>query len=308
MFNYAEMPTADLLSLLIQEEDRVTRQHIEELVRRGEEAAEPLRAILTNEDYWYEGQGGDYWMPFHAIAILSAIPDEKALPGLIDMLPHAYFSNHDWVFEILPASLAQFGEQAVEPLMGFIDQYRGAYRDNPDYSNCRHDCSAALTRIALENDVSRDRITSFVCGLFTNPEEDDKMFLSLSAAHPVALDGDRGVNALEAAYRRGAILTSIAGKFNDFIKSFDNSSSELLIDLETGLFDFYSPRAIEERRRERAAQKKEKLYWGADEVAVPTGYNVSQGGNLVRDEKVGRNDPCPCGSGKKYKKCCGASE
>ncbi|MDD5309763.1 MAG: SEC-C metal-binding domain-containing protein [Deltaproteobacteria bacterium] len=22
--------------------------------------------------------------------------------------------------------------------------------------------------------------------------------------------------------------------------------------------------------------------------------------------KVGRNDPCPCGSGKKYKKCCGA--
>ncbi len=23
------------------------------------------------------------------------------------------------------------------------------------------------------------------------------------------------------------------------------------------------------------------------------------------DEKIGRNDPCPCGSGKKYKKCCG---
>ncbi|MBO5374542.1 MAG: SEC-C domain-containing protein, partial [Clostridia bacterium] len=28
----------------------------------------------------------------------------------------------------------------------------------------------------------------------------------------------------------------------------------------------------------------------------------------VRVEKVGRNDPCPCGSGKKYKKCCGASQ
>ena len=27
---------------------------------------------------------------------------------------------------------------------------------------------------------------------------------------------------------------------------------------------------------------------------------------VVRSEpKVGRNDPCPCGSGKKYKKCCG---
>lgn len=28
----------------------------------------------------------------------------------------------------------------------------------------------------------------------------------------------------------------------------------------------------------------------------------------IRNEnKVGRNDPCPCGSGKKYKKCCGAA-
>lgn len=26
------------------------------------------------------------------------------------------------------------------------------------------------------------------------------------------------------------------------------------------------------------------------------------------EEKVGRNDPCPCGSGKKYKKCCGAND
>ena len=27
---------------------------------------------------------------------------------------------------------------------------------------------------------------------------------------------------------------------------------------------------------------------------------------VVKGDKVGRNDPCPCGSGKKYKKCCGA--
>lgn len=33
-------------------------------------------------------------------------------------------------------------------------------------------------------------------------------------------------------------------------------------------------------------------------------------GNMVKSQpvsvtKIGRNDPCPCGSGKKYKKCCG---
>jgi len=31
-----------------------------------------------------------------------------------------------------------------------------------------------------------------------------------------------------------------------------------------------------------------------------------QSRTLVKGEKIGRNDPCPCGSGKKYKKCCGA--
>lgn len=28
-------------------------------------------------------------------------------------------------------------------------------------------------------------------------------------------------------------------------------------------------------------------------------------GTIIKEAKVGRNDPCPCGSGKKYKKCCG---
>jgi uncharacterized protein YecA (UPF0149 family) len=32
---------------------------------------------------------------------------------------------------------------------------------------------------------------------------------------------------------------------------------------------------------------------------------VEQTQQPIRVEKIGRNDPCPCGSGKKYKKCCG---
>ncbi|GFP78219.1 SEC-C metal-binding domain-containing protein [Clostridium fungisolvens] len=40
------------------------------------------------------------------------------------------------------------------------------------------------------------------------------------------------------------------------------------------------------------------------EIAVQ--YRESK---IARNEnKIGRNDPCPCGSGKKYKKCCGKGE
>jgi uncharacterized protein YchJ len=29
---------------------------------------------------------------------------------------------------------------------------------------------------------------------------------------------------------------------------------------------------------------------------------------VIKPFQVGRNDPCPCGSGKKYKKCCGSND
>lgn len=50
------------------------------------------------------------------------------------------------------------------------------------------------------------------------------------------------------------------------------------------------------------------------EAAKITAENVGGGdtkGRTVvktKSQKVGRNDPCPCGSGKKYKKCCGRDE
>jgi preprotein translocase subunit SecA len=37
------------------------------------------------------------------------------------------------------------------------------------------------------------------------------------------------------------------------------------------------------------------------------GSDTSASQTVVKGAKVGRNDPCPCGSGKKYKKCCGSS-
>ncbi len=41
-----------------------------------------------------------------------------------------------------------------------------------------------------------------------------------------------------------------------------------------------------------------------EEIKMP-----EKGKTIVREEpKVGRNDPCPCGSGKKYKKCCGMNQ
>ncbi|UCG16509.1 MAG: SEC-C domain-containing protein [Phycisphaerales bacterium] len=54
------------------------------------------------------------------------------------------------------------------------------------------------------------------------------------------------------------------------------------------------------RRREEEEQHAKKLPT-EEEPELPPPVDPIQSDT----EKVGRNDPCPCGSGKKYKKCCG---
>ena len=68
----------------------------------------------------------------------------------------------------------------------------------------------------------------------------------------------------------------------------------------------------------------EKLYYNMVEAKAEWLYNLPQwdnildaekrkeidhaqkiSGTVVKPKKIGRNDPCPCGSGKKYKHCCG---
>jgi len=64
--------------------------------------------------------------------------------------------------------------------------------------------------------------------------------------------------------------------------------------------------------RQRSARSRERT--DAVRAPAPQAQAAAVGGNgsprqPVRvDRKVGRNDPCPCGSGKKYKKCCGRGD
>jgi preprotein translocase subunit SecA len=55
--------------------------------------------------------------------------------------------------------------------------------------------------------------------------------------------------------------------------------------------------ALEKRKRQQAEMR---LTRGGEQPAQSQQQPMKREG-----EKIGRNDPCPCGSGKKYKKCCG---
>jgi len=73
---------------------------------------------------------------------------------------------------------------------------------------------------------------------------------------------------------------------------------------ETGYVEFVAHFINDGQRhahRERSLFRKEDGRWYFLEEA-----NLKNA-PIVKGPQPGRNDPCPCGSGKKYKKCCGAA-
>jgi preprotein translocase subunit SecA len=67
-----------------------------------------------------------------------------------------------------------------------------------------------------------------------------------------------------------------------------------------------SPEEIQ-RRRLAARRRGGMQFTGPNQGAAAAGEEAGKVKTVIRDQpKVGRNDPCPCGSGKKYKKCHGA--
>ena len=145
--------------------------------------------------------------------------------------------------------------------------------------------------------VSAGLVLRILAGIARDESEDRE--LCYSAAH-VLLDFPR------PQYR--ALLEQLAAQQEDERRAFDmqeicDAYEDLHDKPDWARFDdpldFYSAEAVAERQayRERGEDWDEANIHDMDSLVIDQPY--------VRETpKVGRNDPCPCGSGKKYKKCC----
>lgn len=103
------------------------------------------------------------------------------------------------------------------------------------------------------------------------------------------------------------IMTGFLDGINESLKGYENPLEEM-----------------EESTVVKIEIDPEKLYYNMVEAKASWLYELPQwdmilteekrkelykaqkaSGTVVKGKKIGRNDPCPCGSGKKYKKCCG---
>ncbi len=82
----------------------------------------------------------------------------------------------------------------------------------------------------------------------------------------------------------------------DPLREYQKESFELFLDmLEQSKLDTVRKLYAVQPAREELTRDEPVMFFNKTDEAL----------SMQKDKKIGRNDPCPCGSGKKYKKCCG---
>lgn len=84
----------------------------------------------------------------------------------------------------------------------------------------------------------------------------------------------------------------------DPVRAYNNEGFEMFEDMNHSIKEdtvrgMFNVQPVEEIERKQVAHETSAT--GGEEINKP----------VVKGKKIGRNDPCPCGSGKKYKNCCG---
>ena len=122
----------------------------------------------------------------------------------------------------------------------------------------------------------------------------------------------------------------LAGKFSELVEKFEANPvifMGFLDGIQTSLNNPFDLEKIDENSDIDLDVDFEKLFFNMLKAEAEYLYTLPQWENILSEEKMieiikdykrsktvhkekepGRNDPCPCGSGKKYKKCCGANK
>ena len=103
----------------------------------------------------------------------------------------------------------------------------------------------------------------------------------------------RGIHLRAYGQKDPVVMYRVEGfdMFDQMINAIREDTSRLMLTVQI--------RTQEEPKREQIAKPTSTSSDGTDKARTV---------RKTASQKVGRNDPCPCGSGKKYKKCCGRGD
>ena len=276
-----------LLRIIATSSDAVPFPLIEEAVRRGESMEAEMIAILDDEISWTaDPDEPRYWLPLHAIMVLGLFESERAglaLARALRTVADSGFELADWLDGNWPALLRNKPDSVLPEFRTLLD-------DSTVDAGYRAMSAAVLLAAAQRQGPQPLDDMLDVIAAKAADEREELELRQLLAADLLAMPRERHRAVLQSLAdvrsEMGVMYLSA-----DVDAAFDAMVDEPEWDRFFNPWSFYSEDAI----AERAAR------W-AEEAIETDGLYLEP---YVREfPKVGRNDPCPCGSGRKYKKCC----
>lgn len=246
-----------------------------ELGFTGAHVAELIR-MATDLDLHNSGsESAEIWAPLHAwraLAQLRAVEAARPLVLLFQRLPH-----DDWVFEELPTVFPMIGPATIPTLEAFLGD------DGVD-EMCRISVPRCLEYMARDHPGEHDACVGVLVRQLQKFETNGPLLNAFLISGLIDLDATQAIDLIRQAFSQDRVDLSVAGDVED-------------VEIEMGL---RTRRSTPRPRYGPLADFFEPLGLADHDIDDPPfGYSPPR-----RVAKVGRNDPCPCGSGKKYKKCC----
>lgn len=229
-------------------------------------AAEPRLLELIGDDRLFEREArGRGWTPLHAIEILGALGSTAAIPRLLELLEVC--ECDEYAYNKASYALEAIGGPALEPCLA-------AYAATDD-EEFRRSLGCVLAGLKVRD----ERIYEILVDEF---EED----LMLGASNFAEYGDARALELLAKALDEYEIVDDVE----------DGLVNHEVIDICDALVELTGE--LTQRQQAKLARVK----------AIHQRWLEQQDAGLdpideARDELPGRNDPCHCGSGKKYKKC-----
>ena len=303
MTDFGALSDERLLGLLSTEEDRLPLAAVQEILRRIDRL-EPLLSTLLSSNAAWRDQGPAWWAPIHAVRILALSGRPSAFDAVVGAIRRAFAEKRDWIILESAAHLAAFGPACAARL----EALAGNAAEDDDV---RSDTLDALASLALLGDIPADGVLRLAAAVVRERKADppDEMALGWSAAfvlaHWIASGKEKTVLAALGLDRKSAkrefrvvwdmVRQEDAGMENPF--GFGS------------LMDWYSPKAVGKRLAKGGSPRTlegliEREMGPVEEEAS----RIEEELGVRRPSKIGRNDPCLCGSGKKFKKCCEGKE
>ena len=240
------------------------------IVEQGEKAVEPLVAILEDRDLWDEEAPGEGWAPIHAAELLGDLGDPAALEPMYDAL-HA--CEPDAILDTeLTRSLQKFGEAAVSPGLDALERYGEPFRD---------DLACVFAGLQVDRRVV---FQVLVKNLVDNP---------ILGAKNLARYGDpEALDALHPMLNRLLLMVPETPSRIDEAEAVAEAIEDLGGDLQPNQQEQLE---VFRERKDGAREILERVKKGVGDHHHPDTH--------VNKHDIGRNDPCWCGSGAKYKHC-----